>query len=178
MKVLVTRSCPTLCNPVDCSPPGSSGHEIFQARILEWVAISFLLIHASPINSLVGTSVYTAWVNTGREEYKFISVPCLCLTWCGRPRCGSLWRSQLWWDQCLSLLFSHSVMSDSLWPRELQHSRPPCPSPTCGAYPNSCPLSRWCHSTTSFSVDPSPPTFNLSQNQGLFKWFSSSHQLA
>ena len=37
----VTRSCPTLCDPVDCSPPGSSTHGILQARILEWVAISF-----------------------------------------------------------------------------------------------------------------------------------------
>ena len=38
---LVARSCPTLCNPMDCSPPGSSVHGISQARILEWVAISF-----------------------------------------------------------------------------------------------------------------------------------------
>ena len=37
----VTQSCPTLCNPMDCNPPGSSIHGIFQARILEWVAISF-----------------------------------------------------------------------------------------------------------------------------------------
>ena len=37
----VTQSCPTLCNPLDCSPPGSSVHGILQARILEWVAISF-----------------------------------------------------------------------------------------------------------------------------------------
>ena len=37
----VSQSCPTLCNPVDCSPPGSSVHRILQARILEWVAISF-----------------------------------------------------------------------------------------------------------------------------------------
>ena len=36
----VTQSCPTLCDPVDCSPPGSSVHTILQARILEWVAIS------------------------------------------------------------------------------------------------------------------------------------------
>ena len=41
MKVLVTQSCPTLCNPVDSSPPGASVHEFPQARILEWVAISF-----------------------------------------------------------------------------------------------------------------------------------------
>ena len=37
-KVFVAQSCPTLCNPVDCSPPGSSVYGIFQARILEWVA--------------------------------------------------------------------------------------------------------------------------------------------
>ena len=37
----VTQSCPTLCKPMDCSPPGSSVHGIFQARVLEWVAISF-----------------------------------------------------------------------------------------------------------------------------------------
>ena len=37
----VAQSCPTLCNPMDCSPPGSSVHGIFQARVLEWVAISF-----------------------------------------------------------------------------------------------------------------------------------------
>ena len=37
----VSQSCPTLCEPMDCSPPGSSDHGILQARILEWVAISF-----------------------------------------------------------------------------------------------------------------------------------------
>ena len=50
--------------------------------------------------------------------------------------------------------FSHSVMSDSLWPHELLHARSPCPSPTPGVYPNSCPLSRWCHPTISSSVVP------------------------
>ena len=44
-----------------------------------------------------------------------------------------------------SILFSHSVMSDSLWPHGLQHTRPPCPSPAPGVYSNSCPLSQWCH---------------------------------
>ena len=48
--------------------------------------------------------------------------------------------------------FSHSVVSDSLWPHGLQHARPPCPSPTPGAYLDSCPLSRWCHPTISSSV--------------------------
>ena len=41
MKVLVTQSCLTLCDPMDCSPPGSSVHGILQARILEWVAFPF-----------------------------------------------------------------------------------------------------------------------------------------
>ena len=41
VKVLISQSCPTLCHPMDCSPPGSSVHRILQARILEWVAISF-----------------------------------------------------------------------------------------------------------------------------------------
>ena len=50
--------------------------------------------------------------------------------------------------------FSHSVMSDSLWPHELQHARPPCPSPTPRAYPTSSLLSWWCHPTISSSVVP------------------------
>ena len=44
-----------------------------------------------------------------------------------------------------SVQFSRSVVSDSLWPHELQHSRPRCPSPTPGVHPNPCPLSQWCH---------------------------------
>ena len=47
-----------------------------------------------------------------------------------------------------------SVMSDSFWPHELQHARPPCPSPTPGVHPNPCPLSQWCHPTISSSVMP------------------------
>ena len=45
-------------------------------------------------------------------------------------------------------------MSDSVWPHELQQSRPPCPSPTPGAYSNSCPVSHWYHPTISSSVIP------------------------
>ena len=49
-------------------------------------------------------------------------------------------------------LFSFSVVSNSLWPHGLQHTRLPSPSLSSGACSNSCPLSRWCHSTISFSV--------------------------
>ena len=53
-----------------------------------------------------------------------------------------------------SVQFSCSVMSNSLQLHELQHARPPCPSPTPGAHPNSCPSSRWCHPAISSSVVP------------------------
>ena len=71
--------------------------------------------------------------------------------------------------------FSCSVVSDSWWSQELQHTRPPCLLPTPRVYSNSCPLSRCCHPTIS---SPSPSAFNLSQHQGLFQWVSSSHQVA
>ena len=53
-----------------------------------------------------------------------------------------------------SVQFSRSVVSDSLWPHEMQHARPPCPSPTSGVPTNPCPLSRWCHPAISSSVVP------------------------
>ena len=53
-----------------------------------------------------------------------------------------------------SVQFSHSLMSDSLLPREPQHARPSCPSPTVRVHPNSCPLSQWCLPTISSSVVP------------------------
>ena len=46
----------------------------------------------------------------------------------------------------------HLVVSDSLWPHGLQHTRLPCPSPTPSVFSNSCPSSRWCNPTISFSV--------------------------
>ena len=63
--VLVTKLCPSLCDPMDCSPPGSSAHEILQARILEWVAI-LLSRGSSPLrNQTQGSCVagifFTIW---------------------------------------------------------------------------------------------------------------------
>ena len=78
------------------------------------------------------------------------------------------------------LLFRCSVVSDSLWPQGLQHARLPCPSPTPGTCPNSCPLSWWCHPTTSSSVVPFssclqsfPASGSFSMSQ-LFTWGSQS----
>ena len=54
------------------------------------------------------------------------------------------------------LVFSHSVVSDSLWPHGLQHARLFCPLPFPGACTNSCPLNQWCHPTVLSSVVPFP----------------------
>ena len=56
--------------------------------------------------------------------------------------------------QFSSVQFSHSVVSDSLWPHESQHARPPCPSPSLRVHSNSRPSSRWCHPAISSSVVP------------------------
>ena len=67
-------------------------------------------------------------------------------------------------------------MSNSLWPHESQHARPPCPSPTPGAYSNSCPLSQWCHSTISSSFTPfssCPQSFPASGSFSMSQFFTS-----
>ena len=80
----------------------------------------------------------------------------------------------------MNVQFSHSVVSDSLWPHESQHSRPPCPSPTPRVHSDSCPSSQWCHPAISSSVVPfsscpqslpASESFPISQ---LFTWGSQS----
>ena len=79
-----------------------------------------------------------------------------------------------------SVQFSRSVVSNSLRPHESQQTRPPCPSPTPGVYPNSCPLSQWCHPAISSSVIPSsscpqslPASWSFQMSQ-LFAWGGQS----
>ena len=79
----------------------------------------------------------------------------------------------------LSVQFSHSVVSDSLQSHEPQHARPPCPSPTPGVHPNSCPLSRWCHPAISSSVVPfssCPQSFPASGSFQMSQLFTSGDQ--
>ena len=93
-------SCQPLCDPMDCSLPGSSLHGILQARVLEWVAISFSTGSSQP-----------------RDQTRVSCIP---------GRRFNLWatsRSLL--IIFFILLFSHSVMSDSLQPHGLQHARLP-----------------------------------------------------
>jgi len=79
-----------------------------------------------------------------------------------------------------SVQFSHSVVSDSLQPHELQHARPPCPSPNPGLHSDSRPSSQWCHPAISSSVVPfsscpqslpASESFPMSQ---LFSWGGQS----
>ena len=79
-----------------------------------------------------------------------------------------------------SVQFSHSFVSDSLWPHELQYARLPCPSPSPGLHSNSCPSSQWCHPAISSSVVPfsscpqslpASESFPMSQ---LFTWGGQS----
>ena len=79
-----------------------------------------------------------------------------------------------------SVQFSHSVVSDSLRPHESQHAGPPCPSPTTGVHPNTCPLSWRCHPAISSSVvpfsscpQPLPASGSFPMSQ-LFAWGGQS----
>ena len=81
--------------------------------------------------------------------------------------------------QFSSVQFSHSVVSNSLWPHEPQHVRPPCSSSTAGVYPNPCPLSQWCHPTISSSVIPfsfCPQSFSASRSFQISQFFVLSGQ--
>ena len=79
----------------------------------------------------------------------------------------------------ISVQFSRSVVSNSLQPHELQHTRPPCPSPTPRVHPNPCPLSQWCHPTIVSSVIPfssCPQSFPASGSFPMSQLFTSAGQ--
>ena len=76
-----------------------------------------------------------------------------------------------------SVQFSRSVVSDSLQPHEVQHARPPCPSPTPRVHSNSRPLSQWCHPAISSSVVPfssCPQSLPASES---FQWVNFLHEM-
>ena len=153
--VLVTQSCLTLCHPMDCSLPGSSVHGILQAWILEWVAISF-----SRVSSWHRDQTHISYVFcVGRWVLYYQHHLLMCYSE-------------------LSLLFSLLVVSDSLQPHGLQHSRLPCPSPSPRACSNSCPLSLWCHPNILSSVVPfsSLQSFPASVSFLMSQLFASSGQ--
>ena len=117
--------------------PGSSVHGIFQAIILKWVAISsYQLRVRAP--SLATTELAGRFFTTGPLE------KLLC----------KFKKKSHFLTMLSSVQFSFSVVSKSLQPHRLQHTRLPCPSPTPGACWNSYPSSQWCHPAISSSVAP------------------------
>ena len=136
----------------------SSIHGIFQASILEWVAISFSRGSSWPrdqtrVSHIVGRC-FTVWatrevlpVMVDQDQLvKFFNINCVV-------KDLSLWLLASAFPVLqLAVQFSHSVVSDSLRPQGLQHTRLPCPSPTLKACSNSCPSSQSCHSTILSSV--------------------------
>ena len=85
----------------------------------------------------------------------------------------------MWYDILSSVQFSRSVTSDSLWPHELQHTRPPCPLPTPEFHSEA--HAHWVSDVIQLSyplVSPSPPAPNPSQHQSLFQWVNSSREVA
>ena len=106
-----------------------------------WTLFAQRHVESSPIRDQTCVSC------TGRQ------IPIHCTT-------REVWEQPSWvaspytFFQFSSVQFSHSVVSNFLQSHGLQYARPPCPSPTAGAYSNSCPLSRWWHPTISSSVVP------------------------
>ena len=149
----VTQSCPTLCHPLDCSPPGSSIHEVFQARILEWVAISYSRGSFQP-----------------RDR---TCIPCIAGEFFTAEPPGKPFNK----NELLLLLFSCWVVSNSLQPGELQHTRLPAIHHLL-EFAQTHVRCQWCHPAISSSVTSFSSCFNLSQHQGLFQWVSSLHQMA
>ena len=136
---------------MDCSPPGSSVHGILKARILEWLPF--------PSPGDLPNPRIEPW----------------------SPHCRQIlyWQSHKGSPNLLSVQFSCSVVSNSLWPRGLQHFRLPSSSPTPGACSDSCPLSRWCHLTISYSVIPFSSCLQSFPASGSFpasQFFSSGGQ--
>ena len=89
-----------------------------------------------------------------------------------------IWTHVSFAPQFSSVQFSRSVMSDSLQPHEPQHARPPCLSPTPGVHQTHVHQVDDAIQPSHPLLSPTPPAFSLFQNQGLFQWVGSSHEVA
>ena len=186
------QSCLTLCNPMDCSLPGSSVHGILQARILEWVAMASSRGSSQPSNLFLLDLLH--W-----------QVGSLPLVPPGKPQPGLLhcrqilhWMSHQRRQLMISVQFSCSVMpwlSATLWTASCQASLSTTNSQSLpklmfieSVMPSNPLIPEFTQTDVHWVGDaiqpshpllsPSPPAFNLCQHQGLFQWVSSSHQVA
>ena len=180
----VAQSCPTLFDPVDCSPPGSSVHGIFQARVLEWGAIAFSERRALAHNlkNVQSHLLHSPGLNisghkpTGKFDWRNQNKIVFYKQIKPMPPCFGRWNLNHW--TVSSVQFSSAAQSCPTLGDPMECSTPGSPvhhqlleliqihvHHVGDAIQPSHPLS-----------SPSPPAFNLSQHQGLFKWVSSSHQ--
>ena len=147
----VTQSCPTLCDPMDYSLSGFSIHGIFQAR--SWSGLPFPSPGDLPdpgikpgSASLQADALLSEPPGKPICEYysaiKKNEVLSFAVTWVDIEEIILSEIRQRQVSNISSVQLNRSIMSDFLQPHGLQHSRPPCPSPTPRVYSNSCPLSR------------------------------------
>ena len=152
---LVTQSCPTLCNLMDCSPPGSSVHGDSPGKNTG-VGCNALLQGIFPTQGLNPGLPHCRWI---RYQLSYQGSPINMLILPKYIIYASV--------QFSSVQFNRSVVSDSLGPHESQHARPPCPSATPRVHSDSRPSSQWCHPTISSSVVPfssCPQSFSASES--------------
>ena len=151
-------------------------------RILEWVVISFFsLKYEDPLSPSLNKENQCNHTCTAQSLWRLSKITYASnkdSAW--NMKCKTVWFSLLFLSVSLSWVqFSCSVISDSLWPHELQHDRLPCTSPTYGAYSNSCPSNQWCHPTISSSVIPFSSSLQSFLESGSFQmsqFFASGGQ--
>ena len=192
MTVLIAQLCPTLCDLMDCGPPGSSVHGILHARILEensgaipyskgssrprnqtWVSPTagrFLTIWATRETTssylLISPQSHSEDDSADMDTRNFSLILCT----------QNSQKMSIWYVQFSSVqLLSHVRLFATPWTAAHQASlsitnsrSPPKPMSIESVIP----------SNHFISLSPSPPALNLSQHQGLFQWVSSSHQVA
>ena len=190
----VTQSCLTLCDLMNCSPPGSAVHGLFQERILEWVAISSSWPRDQTCVSCISFRFFTT-EPPGKPKCQ-IKSPSACewdsqKTKGARDDAGQDWRKNDIFLTCFTLPFqsfsslsvlrinfccSVAQLCPILRPHGLQHARLPCPSPSPRACSNSCPWSWWCHPAISSNVVPFSSCLQSFSSSGSFpmSWLFAS----
>ena len=125
----VSQSCPTLCDPMDCSLPGSSIHGIFQTTVLEWVALSFVRGSSQPrgwtqVSCIASRRFYRlshqrsgceSWTIKKAERWRIGAFE----LWCWRRLLRVLWTARRSNQSILKEINSEYIISNSLWPRGL-----------------------------------------------------------
>ena len=125
-------------------------------KLNEWWSTHKMYLLKMMIKSLfIDMRKYPHYIKGGKKATKYaerglIFVLLFCFRWYIHRKESGRINTKMF----SSVQFSCSVVSDSLQPHGLQHTRPPCPSPTPGVYLNSCPSSQWYHPTISSSVVP------------------------